>query len=224
MYLDKQIEFSDAQAVTATAISTNVYDLFTSAEGGSTAEFSPNTRIDVGLGTDFWVVVNTQTLVTDSGSDATLVVTIETADDAAVYKLNDSQALVATTDFFMPIVDDPFEFGRIAATNAISDVYAMGAQPIMALALVGMPVFRITCRASSVGRSPRPSREPTKPAFASLMPCRLVAKSRHGLTGLSPDRPALTRLDTNSCFPARLLTAQGRAWLSVAKPNGFMAR
>ncbi len=69
-----------------------------------------------------------------------LLVGIETADDAAVYKLNDSQALVATTDFFMPIVDDPFEFGRIAATNAISDVYAMGAQPIMALALVGMPV------------------------------------------------------------------------------------
>ena len=69
-----------------------------------------------------------------------LLVGIETSDDAAVYKLNDNQALVATTDFFMPIVDDPFEFGRIAATNAISDVYAMGAQPIMALALVGMPV------------------------------------------------------------------------------------
>ncbi len=65
-----------------------------------------------------------------------LLVGIETSDDAAVYKLNDQQALVATTDFFMPIVDDPFEFGRIAATNAISDVYAMGAQPIMALALV----------------------------------------------------------------------------------------
>ena len=69
-----------------------------------------------------------------------LLVGIETADDAAVYKLNDEQALVATTDFFMPIVDDPFEFGRIAATNAISDIYAMGATPIMALALVGMPV------------------------------------------------------------------------------------
>ncbi|SFB75659.1 selenide, water dikinase SelD [Tropicimonas isoalkanivorans] len=64
----------------------------------------------------------------------------ETADDAAVYRLNDEQALVATTDFFMPIVDDPFDFGRIAATNAISDVYAMGARPIMALALVGMPI------------------------------------------------------------------------------------
>lgn len=69
-----------------------------------------------------------------------LLVGIETADDAAVYKLNDEQALIATTDFFMPIVDDPFDFGRIAATNAISDVYAMGGKPIMALALVGMPI------------------------------------------------------------------------------------
>jgi selenide,water dikinase len=69
-----------------------------------------------------------------------LLVGIETADDAAVYQLNDEQALIATTDFFMPIVDDPFDFGRIAATNAISDVYAMGGTPIMALAIVGMPV------------------------------------------------------------------------------------
>lgn len=69
-----------------------------------------------------------------------LLVGIETADDAAVYQLNENQALIATTDFFMPIVDDPFEFGRIAATNAISDVYAMGGTPIMALALVGMPI------------------------------------------------------------------------------------
>ena len=69
-----------------------------------------------------------------------LLVGIETSDDAAVYQLNDEQALIATTDFFMPIVDDPFDFGRIAATNAISDVYAMGGKPIMALALVGMPI------------------------------------------------------------------------------------
>lgn len=72
-----------------------------------------------------------------------LMVGIETADDAAVYRLNDSQALIATTDFFMPIVDDPYEFGRIAATNAISDVYAMGGKPIMALALVAMPIDRL---------------------------------------------------------------------------------
>ena len=72
-----------------------------------------------------------------------LLVGIETSDDAAVYKINERQAIVATTDFFMPIVDDPFDFGAIAATNAISDVYAMGGQPLFALALVGMPVSQI---------------------------------------------------------------------------------
>ncbi|MGO4331472.1 selenide, water dikinase SelD [Cupriavidus sp. 2TAF22] len=72
-----------------------------------------------------------------------LMVGIETSDDAAVYKLNDTQALIATTDFFMPVVDDPYDFGRIAAANAISDVYAMGGTPIMALALVGMPVDKL---------------------------------------------------------------------------------
>jgi selenide,water dikinase len=72
-----------------------------------------------------------------------LLVGTETSDDAAVYRLNDSQALVATTDFFTPIVDDPYDFGRIAATNAISDVYAMGGRPIFALALVGMPLEKL---------------------------------------------------------------------------------
>lgn len=74
---------------------------------------------------------------------AALLVGIETSDDAAVYKLNDSQALIATTDFFMPVVDDPYDFGRIAAANALSDVYAMGGTPIMALALVGMPIDKL---------------------------------------------------------------------------------
>src|SRR6478752_686381 len=69
-----------------------------------------------------------------------LLVGIETSDDAAVYRLNDTQAIVATTDFFTPVVDDPFDFGAIAATNALSDVYAMGATPLFALAIVGMPV------------------------------------------------------------------------------------
>lgn len=75
---------------------------------------------------------------------ANLIVGTESCDDAAVYRLNDSQALVATTDFFMPIVDDPYDFGRIAATNAISDVYAMGGKPIMALALLGVPVGKLS--------------------------------------------------------------------------------
>ena len=69
-----------------------------------------------------------------------LLVGIETSDDAAVYQINESQAIVATADFFMPIVDDPFDFGKIAATNAISDIYAMGGSPLFALALVGMPI------------------------------------------------------------------------------------
>jgi selenide,water dikinase len=72
-----------------------------------------------------------------------LLVGIGTSDDAAVYRINERQAIVATTDFFMPIVDDPFDFGAIAATNAISDVYAMGATPLFALALLAMPVDRL---------------------------------------------------------------------------------
>src|SRR5258707_9126151 len=74
---------------------------------------------------------------------ADLMVGTDTSDDAAVWRLNDTQALVATTDFFMPVVDDPFDFGRIAATNALSDVYAMGGTPILALAIVGMPIDKL---------------------------------------------------------------------------------
>lgn len=72
-----------------------------------------------------------------------LLVGTETADDAAVWQLDDETCIIATTDFFMPMVDDPFDFGRIAATNAISDVYAMGGRPIMALAILGMPLGKI---------------------------------------------------------------------------------
>jgi selenide,water dikinase len=74
---------------------------------------------------------------------ADLLVGNDTSDDAAVYRLNDEQAIVATTDFFMPVVDDPFDFGRIAATNALSDIYAMGGKPLLALALVGMPINKL---------------------------------------------------------------------------------
>ena len=72
-----------------------------------------------------------------------LLVGTETADDAAVYRVSDDLAVIATTDFFMPMVDDPHAFGRIAATNAISDVYAMGGRPIMALAILGMPIDKL---------------------------------------------------------------------------------
>ncbi|MGH6988632.1 MAG: selenide, water dikinase SelD [Stellaceae bacterium] len=74
---------------------------------------------------------------------ADLLVGTETADDAAVYRINDRQAVIATTDFFLPIVDDPYDFGRIAATNALADVYAMGGRPILALAILGMPVEKL---------------------------------------------------------------------------------
>lgn len=73
-----------------------------------------------------------------------LLVGVETGDDAAVWQVDESTCIVATTDFFMPVVDDPYDFGRIAATNAISDVYAMGAKPIMALAILGMPLTKIS--------------------------------------------------------------------------------
>jgi selenide,water dikinase len=79
-----------------------------------------------------------------------LLVGTETSDDAAVWRLNETQALVATTDFFMPVVDDPFDFGRIAATNALSDVYAMGGRPILALAIVGMPIGKLST--DTIGR------------------------------------------------------------------------
>jgi selenide,water dikinase len=88
-----------------------------------------------------------ESLVADAGERGLLprelLVGIETRDDAAVYQINDDQAIVATTDFFMPIVDDPFDFGAIAATNAISDVYAMGGRPLFALAIVAMPIDRL---------------------------------------------------------------------------------
>ena len=96
--------------------------------GGCGCKLSPGVLRDILAGTPQAAVF------------ADLMVGNETSDDAAVWRLNDEQALVATTDFFMPVVDDPFDFGRIAATNALSDVYAMGGRPIFALALVGMPV------------------------------------------------------------------------------------
>jgi selenide,water dikinase len=81
------------------------------------------------------------------GLDANLMVGIDTADDAAVYRLNDQQALIVTNDFFMPIVDDPYDYGRIASTNAISDVYAMGGRPILATSIVGFPVNKLPLNA-----------------------------------------------------------------------------
>src|ERR1044071_3634726 len=72
-----------------------------------------------------------------------LLVGNEMSDDAAVWQIDDNTCVIATTDFFMPMVDDPYDFGRIAATNAISDIYAMGGKPIMALAILGMPINKL---------------------------------------------------------------------------------
>ena len=77
-------------------------------------------------------------------SDINLLVCFDQSDDAAVYKINDETAIVATTDFFTPVVDDPFTFGQIAATNAFSDVYAIGAIPLFALSIVGMPIDKLS--------------------------------------------------------------------------------
>ncbi len=76
--------------------------------------------------------------------DPRLLVGNQSRDDAAVYDLGDGRSVVSTTDFFMPIVDDPFEFGRIAATNAISDIYAMGGKPLMAIAIFGWPIDKLS--------------------------------------------------------------------------------
>ena len=106
------------------------------------------------------------------------MVGIETADDAAVYRLNDEQALIATTDFFMPIVDDPFDFGRIAATNAISDVYAMGGRPIMALALVGDADRQAHRRADRRVILAAANRSAARPASRSPAATRSIRSSR----------------------------------------------
>ena len=103
--------------------------------GGCGCKIAPNVLEKILAGTPFASHV--------AAAFPDLLVGIEHGDDAAVYRLNERQAVVATTDFFMPIVDDPFDFGRIAATNALSDVYAMGGRPLFALAIVGMPVDKL---------------------------------------------------------------------------------
>ena len=86
-----------------------------------------------------------QILTTENkGSFSSLLVGNESSDDAAVYQLNEQTAIVSTTDFFVPIVDDAYDFGRIAAANAISDVYAMGGKPLMAIAILGWPIDKLT--------------------------------------------------------------------------------
>ena len=113
-------------------------------------------------------------------ADPRLLVGNDTRDDAAVYDLGNGQALISTTDFFMPIVDDAFDFGRIASANAISDVYAMGGRPILAIAILGWPVDKLppeTARRSSKAQGPSaPKPEfPSPAATASTAPNRSSA-------------------------------------------------
>ena len=176
---------------------------------------------------------------------ANLMVGTETSDDAAVWRLNDQQALVATTDFFMPVVDDPFDFGRIAATNALSDVYAMGATPIFALALVGMPVATLStatigqilaggasvCAAAGIPVAGGHSIDSVEPIYGDVTGFGLLG---HGLemargSGLTVEieaaaAPLLDGVETLARDGMRT-GASGRNWASygegVVLPDGF---
>ena len=106
--------------------------------GGCGCKISPAV-LDEMLQSNFTVPDNSRLLVGNSSKD-----------DAAVYDLGNGTALISTTDFFMPIVDDAFDFGRIASANAISDVYAMGGKPILAIAILGWPVEKLPVDRKSV--------------------------------------------------------------------------
>ena len=112
------------------------------------------------------------------GLSRDLLVGTETGDDAAVWRLDGDTCVIATTDFFMPIVDDPADFGRIAATNAMSDVYAMGGRPIMALAILGMPLGKIATGDGARHPARRRRRSARAPAFRSPAVIRSTRPSR----------------------------------------------
>lgn len=143
---------------------------------------------------------------------ANLIVDAGTSDDAAVYRVNDTTALVATTDFFTPIVDDPHTFGRIAATNALSDVFAMGATPIFCLAIVGMPIGKIapeTIRAILAG-----GRSVAEAAGAPIAGGHSIdaAEPIYGLVALGTAHPDQLLLNAN---------AQSGDVLILGKPLGI---
>jgi selenide,water dikinase len=134
-----------------------------------------------------------------------LLVGIETSDDAAVYQLNDGQALIATTDFFMPIVDDPYDFGRIAATNAISDVYAMGGTPIMALALVGMPISVLSVE--TIGRILEGGASVCRAAGIPIAGGHTIdsVEPIYGLVAMGLMHPARVKRNASACVGDRLI-------------------
>ncbi len=138
-----------------------------------------------------------------------LLVGIETADDAAVYQLNDEQAMIATTDFFMPIVDDPYDFGRIAATNAISDVYAMGGKPIMALALVAMPIAQLSTE--TIGRILQGGNDVCRAAGIPIAGGHTIdsVEAIYGLVAMGLVHPKKVRRNSDARVGDRLILGKG---------------
>jgi selenide,water dikinase len=151
------------------------------------------------------------------------LVGIETADDAAVYLLNENQALIATTDFFMPIVDDPYDFGRIAATNAISDVYAMGGTPIFALGLVGMPINVLPLE--TIGAILRGGQDVCRDAGIPIAGGHTIdsVEPIYGLVVLGLVHPSRVKKNSGSKVGDVLIIGRWRVVSSVEKRN-FAAR
>ena len=149
-----------------------------------------------------------------------LLVGTETADDAAVWQLDENTCIIATTDFFMPMVDDPYDFGRIAATNAISDVYAMGGKPIMALAILGMPVDKI---ATEMVREILKGGARSAPRRASRSPAAtrsIAPEPVYGLAVIGTCRPEHVRRNADAQAGRRADPDQGAsASASIRRPS-----
>ncbi|WP_333814165.1 selenide, water dikinase SelD [Tabrizicola sp.] len=154
-----------------------------------------------------------------------LLVGTETSDDAAVYQLNARQAVVATTDFFMPIVDDPGDFGRISATNALSDVYAMGGTPLFALAIVGMPVNRIST--DTIGRILDGGAQACKAAGIPVAGGHTIdsVEAIYGLVAIGLVDPADLKRNSGACPGDRLVLGKplGVGAYSAALKKGALS-
>ncbi len=146
--------------------------------------------------------------------DPNLLVGNETRDDAAVYDLGNGTSVISTTDFFMPIVDNPFDFGRIAATNAISDIFAMGGKPIMAIAILGWPINKL---------SPEIAREVTEGGRYACRQAGIALAGGHSIDAPEP----IFGLAVTGIVPTERVkknsTAQAGCKLFLTKPLGMLA-
>lgn len=144
--------------------------------------------------------------------DPNLLVGNETRDDAAVYDLGNGTSIISTTDFFMPIVDNPFDFGRIAATNAISDIFAMGGKPIMAIAILGWPINKL---------SPEIAREVTEGGRYACRQAGIALAGGHSIDAPEP----IFGLAVTGIVPTERVkknsTAQAGCKLFLTKPLGI---